>query len=278
MTHTRTAKRLHLFPVLSHIAWAGIEKLTQMMPRGGQEEEAGLLAFPKWKKSRLPKVSKVKWTKNNVQPNISNKPHKQMMVLDVDQSELHDLPSSQKICHNSGFSKVSYSSGDLSHARTGCKTPGAHLDYDHAWCKCSWILWETHHSSASLRPHCGQQDLPIVPGSDTLTQELLSCDPYTAPRWHTTGSQYFTESFRLEGTYSDHLVQPQVFAGALDVISFLPYEEYNGLSFFVMVGSSHPLHLAFWGIIVFTLTLGLIVFGSLNVYVLRLNYFHIRQW
>jgi len=47
MTHTRTAKRLHLFPVLSHIAWAGIEKLTQMMPRGGQEEEAGLLAFPK---------------------------------------------------------------------------------------------------------------------------------------------------------------------------------------------------------------------------------------
>lgn len=110
------------------------------------------------------------------------------------------------------------------------------------------------HASDAIFYHCGQQDLPIVPGSDTLTQELLSCDPYTAPKWHTTGSQYFTESFRLEGTSSDHLVQPQAFAGALDVISFLPYEEYNGLSFFVMVGSSHPLHLSFWGIIVFTLT------------------------
>lgn len=27
MTHMRTAKRLHLLPVLSHIAWAEIEKL-----------------------------------------------------------------------------------------------------------------------------------------------------------------------------------------------------------------------------------------------------------
>lgn len=78
------------------------------------------------------------------------------------------------------------------------------------------------------------------------------------------GTQHFTESFRLEGTSSDHLVQPQEFAGALDDISFLLYEESNSLSLFAMVGSSHPLHLVFWGIIVFTLSFGLIAFGSLN--------------